>query len=101
MSAPRHLWAGDWRDESSAHAQALAARAPREAPAEPAPAIAAPRRAVSRRTSLRHFLARVRAMRLGRERRLRAAGLVVSLALVSAGAAYVVTSLVVRAMGGA
>lgn len=38
MTAPRHLWSGDWQDESSAHAEDLAARrANTHAPAEPKP----------------------------------------------------------------
>ena len=106
MSGPRHLWSGDWRNESSAHAEALEARrVPGEAPAE-AERVVPPRRVPPRRVPLwrqasRTLLAQLRSMRLGGRDRLRAAGLIVSLTLLSAGAAYVVTSLVVRAMGGA
>jgi hypothetical protein len=105
------LWSGDWRNESSAHAESLEARrVPGEAPAEAERAVpprrVPPRRVSPRRVPLwrqatRTLLARLRSLRLGGRDRLRAAGLVVSLTLLSAGAAYVVTSLVVRAMGGA
>jgi hypothetical protein len=113
MSAPRHLWSGDWRQESSAHAEALAARrARREQPAEDA-GVAPPRRSIPprrpapprRQAVARHatraFLGHLRSLRLGNRARLRAAGLVVSLTLLSALGAYVLTSLVVRAIGGA
>ena len=105
------MWSGDWRNESSAHAEDLEARrVPGEAPAETERAVpprrVPPRRVPPRRVPLwrqvsRTLLAQLRSLRLGGRNRLRAAGLVVSLTLLSAGAAYVVTSLVVRAMGGA
>src|SRR2546430_3930216 len=100
MSAPRHLWSGDWRQDSSAHAEQLAARRAQSGqPAErerPVPS----RRPVRSPSATRMLLARLRDLRRGSGRRLRAAGLVVSLAVLSAGAAYVVTSLVVRVMDG-
>lgn len=116
MNAPRHLWSGDWRQDSSAHAEALAARrARREEAAEPEnvaparrPVVSRPPRVVSRpprrplvsREATRTLRERLRSLRLGDRGRLRAAGLVVSLTLLSAGGAYVVTSLVVRVVGG-
>lgn len=94
MSAPRHLWSGDWRRESSARAEELAAgRPPSERPAE-AESVAPPRRARVRRP---HW--RLGAGRLGGRRRLRVALIVASLALVSAGAAYAVISTLVGGAG--
>jgi PDZ domain len=101
MSAPRHLWSGDWRDESSAHADELAARraAQPEQPIQDPPA-AAPSRV--RRSAAERLRAWLRATRrrprlhLGRRyagrRRVRIAALVGLAALVVAGAAYGVTS---------
>lgn len=52
MSAPRHLWSGDWQHESSAHAEDLAARRgrrdepPAPDPSEPTPPPRRPRRRI-------------------------------------------------------
>lgn len=101
MSAPRHLWSGDWRRESSEHTEELTGRRRRpDGPAEVRPATTPPQPPAWREV-MRTVLAHLRSLRPGSGHRLRATGLVVSLALLSAGAAYVVTSLVVRAMGGA
>ena len=100
MSAPRHLWSGDWQHESSVLGEELTARRARtESPgeAEPAPAPERSRRsAVDRlRTWLRAVRRRLRLRprrRYGARRRGRIAVLVGVLALVGAGAAYAVTS---------
>jgi C-terminal processing protease CtpA/Prc len=92
MSAPRHLWTGDWQLESSAHAEDLASRRGRgEEPAEPEPAAPAPRRSLLRQAiqKLRERLGRLRAPS---RRRIRVAALVGVLALLIVGAAYAVTS---------
>jgi PDZ domain len=107
MSAPRHLWSGDWREESSAHGEDLAARRtrtgrPSEPELTPEPqrsrrlvvdrlrawlrAIYAWLRAVRRRPRLR------RRRRYAGSRRGRVAILVGLLALIGAGTAYAVTS---------
>jgi hypothetical protein len=105
MSTPRHLWSGDWRQESSAHAEDLAARRGQiEKPVEAERPVAgrpASRRAAPWRQAARMLMALSHALRAGSGRRIRATGVVVSLTVLSAGAAYVVTSLVVRVMGGA
>ncbi len=100
MTAPRHLWSGDWQDESSAHADELAARRARMGPpaeAEPAPASPPSRpSAVDRlRAWLRATRQRLRRRprrRSGGTRRARAAVLVGLLVLVIGGAAYAITS---------
>jgi hypothetical protein len=121
MSGPRHLWSGDWRLESSAHAEDLAARRARpEARAENEPEVEPRRRARSAARARfaaqavravhaawawvqrvgRGVAGRIRALRRRGARRIRAALLVAGLVVLSAGAAYVVTSLVVRAVDG-
>lgn len=103
MSAPRHLWSGDWRLESSAHADELAAnRARGTAPAEPdRPAAAPTPPAPTLRERIRALLARarralgrLRSVRLGTRRQRRIAVVAVALTLLIAGAAYAVTSAV-------
>ena len=102
MGAPRHLWSGDWRRESSEHTEELTGRRGRpDRPAEVQPTTTKPPQPPAWREVMRTVLAHLRSLRPGSGHRLRATGLVVSLAVLSAGAAYVVTSLVVRAMGGA
>jgi PDZ domain len=103
MSAPRHLWSGDWRDESSAHGDELAANRAHAVPVEPEPPVAAPR--PQKRTlrdrlralagSLRALLRRLRGLHVGTRRQRRIAIVAVGLTLVLAGAAYAVTSAVV------
>lgn len=87
MSAPRHLWSGDWRRESEAAADELArrraSRVPRR-PAEPEP----PR---PPRPPKRRLLARLAAYRPAR-RTVRLAGLIAVVVLLGAGAAYGVAS---------
>jgi hypothetical protein len=102
MGGPRHLWSGDWRHESSSHAEDLATRrtTSAEEPAEPTRLAPPPRRPVAPRPPRRTWRARLRSLDPDRQRRLRAAGTILSLALLSAGGAYVVTALVVRVMGG-
>lgn len=83
MSAPRHLWSGDWRDESSALTEELAARRAQGAePTEPEPDVASPPavKAHRRRPGLR--------LRRVDRRRLRTALLVALLALLVGGGAY-------------
>ena len=88
MSAPRHLWSGDWRDESSAMSEELAARRRRvEPPAEPEPKAPPPRR----RRSLRDRLRALRPGPRGR-RRLRVALLAALITLLLAGGAIAVGS---------
>ena len=87
MSAPRHLWSGDWRDESSALTEELAARrARRGAPTEAEGDVAPPPAAKARR---RRPFARLR--RVDR-RRLRTASLVALAALLLVGGAYALAS---------
>lgn len=90
MNGPRHLWSGDWEDESSARAAELAAqraRAPRDAPEPPAPEREPAE--TRRRPTLRE---RVANFRRRHARRLRLALLVGVLTLLGAGAAYAVSS---------
>ncbi len=100
MTGPRHLWSGDWELESSAHADDLAARRrPREEPDEPELPVAlvasvapvAPRRSWIRRVRERLRATRAR-VRMPSRRRRRVAAVVAALTLVTAGAAYAVTS---------
>ncbi|MBV9944033.1 MAG: PDZ domain-containing protein [Solirubrobacterales bacterium] len=87
MSAPRHLWSGEWRDESSALTEELAAR--RGAAGEPTEAegeAASPPAVKTRRR--RPF---VRPRRVD-SRRLRTGMLVALLTLLVAGGAYAVAS---------
>jgi membrane-associated protease RseP (regulator of RpoE activity) len=100
MTAPRHLWSGDWQDESSAHAEDLAARRATnqpqpepepeaEAPTEPAVPRPRERRPSKNRRALRERLAAMRAWPRGP---LRVALLAAFLTLVVAGGAYAVIS---------
>ena len=92
MSAPRHLWSGDWQDESSAHAEDLAARRGRpEEPAEPEPAPRQPRESLIRR-AIRRLRERLRSLPAPSRRRVRAASLATFLILLGATAAYAVIS---------
>ena len=89
MSAPRHLWSGDWQDESSAHADDLAARRGRvQEPPEPESAPAPPRESLIRR-AIRRLREGLRAR--GR-RRVRLALLATFITLLGATAAYAVIS---------
>ena len=109
MSAPRHLWSGDWQLESAAAAEELAERRgqiaePLEPEAESAPVGAEPsrlarviawlrdaaRRLRQRSPNLRE---RLRAALRARGRQVRVVLLVMLVALVGAGAAWGVTSL--------
>jgi S1-C subfamily serine protease len=88
MSGPRHLWSGDWQDESSAHAEDLAARRGRvEEPPEPEPVAAAPRE-----SWLRRAIRRLRSLPAPSRRRVRVALLATFLILLGATAAYAVIS---------
>jgi PDZ domain len=92
MSAPRHLWSGDWQDESSAHAEDLAARRGRfEEPAEPEPAPPEPRESLIRR-AIRRLRERLRGLPSPSRRRVRVALLASFLILLGATAAYAVIS---------
>ena len=96
MTAPRHLWSGDWQSESASHAEALAAgRGRREEPLEPEgePGAPTPRQSRLRRAigRLRDRLRRLRAAR-PRPRRVRIALLATFVTLLVAGAAYAVAS---------
>ena len=88
MNGPRHLWSGDWEDESSAHAEGLASRRglPEE-PAEPEPVAAAPRESWIRRA-----IRRLRSVRAPSRRKIRLALLATFLTLLGATAAYAVIS---------
>jgi len=92
MNGPRHLWSGDWEDESSARAAELAAqrgRAPADEPEQPETPPETPKKQTgpTRRERLLAFRRRhARQLRLG---------LVVGvLVLIGAGAAYAVTNAV-------
>lgn len=93
MNGPRHLWSGDWEDESSARAAELAAQRARGGRApNPSPDTPAPEREPAetrRRPTLRE---RVANFRRRHARRLRLALLVGVLTLLGAGAAYAVSS---------
>ena len=92
MKAPRHLWSGDWEDESSAHADDLAARRGRfEEPDEPEPVVPTPRESWIRRT-IRWFRERLRSIPRPGRRRVRLALLATFLILLCATAAYAVIS---------
>ncbi len=92
MSAPRHLWSGDWQLESSAHAEDLAARREHgEEPAEPEPAAPTPRRSRVRQ-AIGTLRERLRGVRAPSRRRIRVAALVGILALLAVAGAYAVTS---------
>lgn len=87
MNGPRHLWSGDWEDESSAHAQGLAARRGRpEEPIEPEPAPA------PRESWIRRAIRRLRSLRAPSRRRVRLALLATFVTLLGATAAYAVIS---------
>lgn len=92
MNGPRHLWFGDWEDESSAHAEGLAARRglPEE-PTEPEPVAAPPRESLIRR-AIRWLRERKRRMRAPGRRRARLALLATFVTLLGATAAYAVIS---------
>ena len=107
MSAPRHLWSGDWELESSAHAEDLAARRGRgEEPAETEPAAPKARESHVRqsrvrpsrvresraRRAIRSFRGWLRGVRAPSRRRIRVAALVGILALLVVAGAYAVTS---------
>ena len=94
MSAPRHLWSGDWELESSARRDELAAgRGRPQAPAEPEPAIP-PRRAATPtlRDRLRAALALLERVPRPGPRHIRVASILAALALAGAGAAFAVSS---------
>lgn len=87
MNGPRHLWSGDWEDESSAHAHGLAARRGRpEEPTEPEPAPA------PRESWIRRAIRRLRSLRAPSRRRVRLALLATFVTLLGATAAYAVIS---------
>lgn len=102
MGAPRHLWSGDWRQESSAHGQELGARRARagdETGPAPAPPPPGPSAAARLRAWLRAVRPRLRLrlrLRPGQwfagSRRVRVAVLVGLLTLLGAGAAYALDS---------
>jgi hypothetical protein len=96
MSAPRHLWSGDWELESAAAAQELASRRSQTDETPHAEESAPPRASLAARTiawlrRLRREIGRWLATR--RTRRLRLAALIALALLVIAGAAYGVSSL--------
>jgi membrane-associated protease RseP (regulator of RpoE activity) len=95
MSGPRHLWSGDWEDESSARAAELAAQRA-HAPEDDAPGPEPIQTLRPRRRTLRDRLAALRArvanFRRRHARKLRLALLVGILTLCGAGAAYAVST---------
>jgi hypothetical protein len=109
MSPPKHLWSGDWREESAAAAEDLANRRPLAGEAEPEPKLEQPKRppAGTRtrepRTGTREPRTRTRepwgprvaarAKRLTRSAVPQFAALTILAALLVAGAAYGITSL--------
>ena len=94
MSAPRHLWSGDWELESSARRDELASgRGRPKPPAEPEPAISPPRpRTPTLRERFRSLRGRLRRIPRPNRRQIRVAAAVAALALVCAGAAVAVSS---------
>jgi membrane-associated protease RseP (regulator of RpoE activity) len=98
MGAPRHLWSGDWRQESSAHAEELGARRARagdEAEPAPTPPHRGPSAAARLKARLRAIRARLRRPRRRRfpgGRRVRVVVLVGLLTLLATGAAYAALS---------
>ena len=94
MSAPRHLWSGDWELESSARRDELAAERGRpRPPAEPEPAVSPSRpRTPTLRDRLRAALTRLKGIPRPNRRQIRVAAVVAALVLVCAGAAVAVTS---------
>jgi len=98
MSAPRHLWSGDWELESSARRDELAAGRGRPEPApEPEPQISPPRPETPTlrdrlRAAVRAALIRLKRVPRPSRRQIRVAAVVGALALVCAGAAVAVTN---------
>lgn len=92
MSAPRHLWSGDWRTESASAAESLARlrQDDERLGGEPAPELA------PARTRLRPVRTRLRPAGT----RLRPALAVVVVVLLSAGVAYATVSWLVGSAGG-
>jgi hypothetical protein len=94
MSAPRHLWSGDWELESAAAADELARRRPQPDEDPPTEEITTTRPSLAARATaylrrLRRELGRWRASRrAGRGRRLRPAGLFALALLLVVGAAF-------------
>ena len=92
MSAPRHLWSGDWELDSSAHAEDLAARRPLpEEPTEPEPAAPAPRPSRLRR-AIQALRRRLGSLRAPSRRRIRVVAVVGILALLVVAGAYAMNS---------
>ena len=92
MSAPRHLWSGDWELDSSAHAEDLAARrALPEEPTEPEPAAPAPRPSRLRR-AIQALRRRLGSLRAPSRRRIRVVAVVGILALLVVAGAYAMNS---------
>jgi PDZ domain len=98
MTSPRHLWSGEWREESSVHGRELAerrARAGDEAGPTPEPPPSRPSAATRFRMWLRALRPHIRLPRRRRfagGRRVRVAVLVGLLTLLAAGAVYAVDS---------
>jgi membrane-associated protease RseP (regulator of RpoE activity) len=89
MNGPRHLWSGDWEDESSARAAELAAqrgRVPEDDPPEPETPAPKPSKPT--------LPERIVAFRRRHARQLRLALIVGVLTLIGAGAAYAVSNTV-------
>lgn len=91
MTAPRHLWSGDWQRESAAAAEEFAKRrGPADAPAEPPPAEPPPAEpAPAPPSPLARYLAALRGVD---GRRVRRAVLIGVATLLSVGAAYAAVS---------
>jgi hypothetical protein len=97
MTAPRHLWSGDWELESSAHADDLASRRGRNPAAdEPEPTETKPPELPPRENPLRRALQtlkeHLRGLSRPNRRRVRVALLTTFLVLLGATAAYAVIS---------
>src|ERR1700752_3286933 len=94
MSAPRHLWSGDWELESSARRDELAnGRGRPQPPAEPEAVARPPRpRTPTIREGLRSLIGRLKGMPRPNRRQIRVAAVVAVLAVVFVGAAVAVSS---------
>src|SRR5262249_55580275 len=91
MNGPRHLWSGDWEDESSARAAELTAQRGRVVPEDDAPEPETPQQTPQKQSGPT-VKERLVAFRRRHARQFRLALVVGALVLVGAGAAYAVSN---------